>query len=121
MTIEKPCSKCKRVLPSGCFHKDPKGKFGLQSRCKECARQYQRERDAAMTPDERRLARLERRLRDLPEQIARKERQLAGLYQEAKALRMNDVLTQPSVVCAAWDREAIVAALENEERDANAA
>lgn len=37
---QKPCSKCKQSLPATpeFWHKDKKGKYGLSSTCKECAK-----------------------------------------------------------------------------------
>lgn len=41
---EKECSGCNRVLPASCFFRHRDRATGLQSRCKECARQWERER-----------------------------------------------------------------------------
>lgn len=41
---EKPCSRCKKVLPLAQFYPDKRMKLGRQSHCKKCARQWHHER-----------------------------------------------------------------------------
>lgn len=40
---EKACSYCKAVKPLSEYHKSPNGRYGLQSRCKECAKELARQ------------------------------------------------------------------------------
>lgn len=40
----KVCSTCNNNLPLSCFYKSKKGKFGLHAICKECTKEYDREK-----------------------------------------------------------------------------
>jgi len=37
----KKCSKCKEIRPLSDFHKNPKGKYGLNEKCKHCRSVYE--------------------------------------------------------------------------------
>jgi hypothetical protein len=39
----KPCTECKITKPFSEFSKHPKGKFGLQSKCKQCHKEYKQQ------------------------------------------------------------------------------
>ncbi len=41
---EKMCSKCREVLPAGCFNKGPSTPDGLQRMCRSCYKIYDKER-----------------------------------------------------------------------------
>lgn len=40
--MEAKCSACRRALPAGDFHRDASRPKGVASRCKDCAREYQK-------------------------------------------------------------------------------
>lgn len=42
---EKECTGCKKTLPFSAFGKHPRGKFGLQSRCRPCKNSFKRVQD----------------------------------------------------------------------------
>jgi hypothetical protein len=74
----------------------------------------QRERRQEMSEEDRKLELLAQRVRRLPERLARREKEYAAALLEAKALRMDDILKQPSVVSRAWEREKLLAELDGE-------
>ena len=67
----KTCSKCKRGFPATLefFHKNKLGKYGLNSKCKECKSQYQQDNR------EHRLKYFKQWYQDNKEQIAEQHRQ----------------------------------------------
>ena len=50
-------------------------------------------------------------MRRMPEMIEATERKLAGLYREARRYTMSEVLVNPAIVEAAWNREIALAQL----------
>ena len=53
------------------------------------------------------------RVRYLPTSIAKTEEKLRRLYIEAQDFGMADLMIEPSLVNAAWDRETMLAYLEH--------
>lgn len=46
--LEKACSTCKKTLPAAEFYPHRRMKSGLQSQCRQCARQWHRDRPEMM-------------------------------------------------------------------------
>lgn len=51
--IEKNCSRCGRLLPIECFHKDRKGKDGYKTFCKDCLNKRKEEYERLKHPCEK--------------------------------------------------------------------